>query len=178
MAIVEEGNRFRAGDGSLATSRADNLSDRRRRDVFAAGNLVGLLDGRPVGILERFARIDRRTEFAVRQQSIAVWVNAGGHGGAIHVGRSEVDGMMLGKRHAFLGKFPKHRGITLRDKIRPHAVPYDNDDVALAGRRFFFGMEKRGEETGEESERARKSHGCFQFSVSARSACDHGERRS
>ena len=127
-----------------------------KRDTFPP--LVSspfLITSRPA-FSKAFCGLIRRTVFAVREQIVAVWIDARGDRGAVNVGHRRIDGMMTAKCHAFAGEFPERGSVVFADEIRTHPVPDDDDNMALGWSGLCFAEEGRGEKAGEEREETRE----------------------
>src|SRR5947207_12726833 len=108
---MEKGDRFCPDDRGAPVRSANGFSDGGSGDVFSTGDLVRLFDDRPLRIFKWLARVDRRTELAVRQEAVAVRVNARRDGRAVDVRGRDINGVMLLKRHAFLRQLPERRRV-------------------------------------------------------------------
>ena len=148
LAVVQHDYRFSAGDGDAPAGAANDLSDGRGHEILSAGDFISLLDDGLVAVLERVAWIDLRAVFAVREQAVAVGVDASGDGSPVDVRGGGINGVMLAESDAFSREFPKRGSLAFGDRIGAHAVPDDHDDVAIVGRRSCFGKERCGEKVG------------------------------
>src|SRR4051794_19567022 len=89
-------------------------------------------------------------------------MHSGGNGSAIYLSGANVDRMMIAEKHAVLGEAIKHRRELGRDKIRPHPIPNDDNDVF--GHAFGCGwvtandQEPRKNKGSESAERRKGSH--------------------
>lgn len=131
MTIMQKRDRFRADDCSPSSRAVNQLSNGWGREIFSAAKFVGFSDDGGLCVLKGLPRVDSWPEFAIGQKSVAVRVNPGGEGGAVNVGRSRVNGVMLPEGHAFLGKLPKRGGVALGYEVRAHAVPDDDHHVSV-----------------------------------------------
>jgi hypothetical protein len=57
---------------------------------------------------------------------------------------------MVLKSDPVLGELPKGRGIPLTDKVRPHTVPDEDNDVAIARARLGFAITDRWQQADQE----------------------------
>ena len=146
MTIMKNGDRLGAGDGRGPAGAANYFGDGRRRDIFSTRDFISFLDDRCITILERVARIDLGTVFAVGEQTVSVGINAGRDSGAIHVGSRGINGVMMAEGDALPGESPKRGSITLGDGVGAHAVPDDHDDVTIVRRGLCFAKNGSGEE--------------------------------
>jgi hypothetical protein len=148
VAIVEHRDRLGAGDRHPPAGAAHDFGDGGEREIFSAGDFVSLLNDPRIAVLEGSAGIDLGTVFAVGEQTIPVRIGAGGDGRAVDVGGGGINGVMLGEGDAFAREFPKGGRIALGDEVGTHAVPDDDDDVAVVWRRRCLGEEGGSEEAG------------------------------
>ena len=133
MTIMQKSDGLGAGDGGGETRAAQDFGDGGHREIFAAGDLITLLDDGRLAIFEGIQRIDPRPVFVVGEQTVSVGVNASGDGGAVHVGGGGVNRVMPVKSDALLRELPERGSIVRGHGVRSHAIPNDHDDVAIVG---------------------------------------------
>jgi len=75
------------------------------------------------------ARIDCRAKLQIRRKAVAIRVATGRQGGAIHVGRGWINGMMIAKANTIVRQFLQSGRIFFGNEIGAHAIPNDKDDV-------------------------------------------------
>ncbi len=112
-------------------ARANDFGHGGQGEILSATGLVPFPDDVRLAGIERSLRIDPRTIFAVREQTVAVRIDARRDRGAVDVGRRRIDRVMAAEGHAFAREFPKRGSIALGDEIGPHPVPDNDDDVAI-----------------------------------------------
>src|ERR1041385_8396223 len=119
MTIMDKRDRFCPHHRSAPARFANDLGNRRLRDIFSARDFIGFLDGLGLGVLEWSKRIDARPKLAICEKGVAVWVNASRDRSAVHVRSADVNGMMMRESHAFLREFPKRGRVAFAYEIRP-----------------------------------------------------------
>src|ERR1051325_4024172 len=131
MTIMQKGHRFRAGNSSSPTSRANHFCNRGCREVLPTTDFVSFLYDIQLGIFERALRVNSRTELTVGEQTIPIRIASCCDCSAINVSGGRINGMMMAEHHAFTKKLPQYWSISLRHEIGTHSIPDDHKNVTI-----------------------------------------------
>src|SRR5450631_757739 len=101
MTVVEKGDRLGADDRSAPAGGANDFGDGWQCEILSATGFVSFFDDFRLAAFRRSSRIDPRTVLAVREQTVAVRIDARRNRGAVDVGRRRINRMMMAKGHAF-----------------------------------------------------------------------------
>ena len=157
-AIVQQRDIFCSGNGGSFAGAMQDFRDRRDREIFSAGEIVAFPNHGRISRVNEFCRINFGPEAVIGEDTIVRGITASRDRGAVHLRGAEIGGVMVAEGNAFAREFPKRRRISFAQKIRPHSVPNDDDDVALLSNSAVFGKCDRRQAADQERKQSQRFH--------------------
>ena len=90
-----------------------------------------MFDGIGIAHVDGLSRIDHGAKFQIGGETVAIRIATGGERGTVHIGRGGINGVVIAKTDAVMREFVESGRVFSADEIRTHAIPYDEDNVAI-----------------------------------------------